>query len=607
MQKTSNYVLGIAAGQAAVGYAVVDKAGKLMRFKGKNMWGISWMEAAERRFLSDASSLNDDIDDLRELFADRLSALDPDFLFRVRTGDGEKNEFDGISSLMGQAFDKKTYLKACPTVYHLRKKLSTCEKRMDLRLIYLALHHILKHGGYPEEGINIYAKHKADLTLLKRLYRKYVPMKYSVMFRADGAGLKNYTNYVCRPPCCTKGEIYRTISFEFKKYADDEEVSFCFSEMRKGSFLPRLNDICPYHPSEIQEAADLLKHQSVYDPFFSEYGGRIIDLIRKRRTEWLSSYMTAVASHAVRLVKEVIKIQGLPDAVFFTYDGENEAAGLFGNLLVRKLKNVCGCTPDYLAAAVLTDIKKTCGLYDSRDINDYFYAQDAFLAASAGIGFCPCRFYMEAENSEHCLSAEEILSVTAGGEEKSLCNGLCDIRRVFGFCSFYESGFPDEQVFKDGRDFPKQMRAAAVCEKKPPLYNCRILYDGREYGVSSSGDLFSIGQLILSQGSLGVVAKLRNDKKVFSVSETEYFILYNELSDKAERMGFFDGKDGFRLVCREKFRMLAPEDRARYLFHLIEEIRANRVLEMSVETLDRNRIEIVDRSVTGLFEKKRKL
>lgn len=83
--------------------------------------------------------------------------------------------------------------------------------------------------------------------------------------------------------------------------------------------------------------------------------------------------------------------------------------------------------------------------------------------------------------------------------------------------------------------------------------------------------------------------------------------MYDELSDKAARFHSFGGIGRFRNACCEDFLLLAPADRRRFLFDWIEEMRAGHLFGISVEELDRDKIEILDRSVTGLFEKKRKL
>lgn len=600
----SNYEIGLAVGRDAVGYAVIEKSGKLARFKGKSMWGISHTGIAEQMLLYQSPTLDDSIETLRELFSDRLAVLDSDFLFRVRSGAAAEDGFDGIPSLMGQTFDKKTYLKSCPTVYHLRKQLLTSQKRADLRLVYLALHHILKHGGCPDDGLALYHKHKTDLIFLKRLYRRYVPLQYCKMFRADASELKNYVSYIRRPSLCTRTELYRTIFTDLEPYADDAEVSLCFSELRKGTFLPRAQDAAPYRPADVEETARILKCQSVYYPFLSEYEEPIAALIRKRRSEWVSAYMTASASQTARIVKEIVKLRQMePDGVFFTYVGKDSGADVCIGNVPRVLESICGCTVDYLPFDVLIKVKRNCALCDSRGVNDYFYAQDALLAAVIGGKLCPC----DSSSGDLLVKRRNMDGENSSVPCQESANGLpCYVRHAFGFCHFFESGIPTEIFDLCDGNWPETIKSEYVWNENRPL-GCRILYDGREYGISPSGELFSVAQLILSQSFLGVLLKLKNDDKGTAVCEEDYRTLYDELSNKAERFHSFGRLGCFRRICREDFLLLAPADRKKFLFDWIEEMRAGHLLGISVEELDRDRIEILDRSVTGLFEKKRKL
>lgn len=58
----SNYEIGLAVGRDAVGYAVIEKRGKLARFKGKSMWGISHTGIAEQMLFYQSPTLDDSIE-----------------------------------------------------------------------------------------------------------------------------------------------------------------------------------------------------------------------------------------------------------------------------------------------------------------------------------------------------------------------------------------------------------------------------------------------------------------------------------------------------------------------------------------------------------------
>lgn len=315
--------------------------------------------------------------------------------------------------------------------------------------------------------------------------------------------------------------------------------------------------------------------------------------------------MTANASHAARIVKEIMKIRQMkPDTIFFTYDGEEGGTGVCRDTVPHMLESICGCTVDYLPFDALMKVKRACALYDSRDVNDYFYAQDAFLAAAIGAKLYPCGGSAdEPAAGNQGIDGENPSAVCQSGAYRCTCY----VRHAFGFCHFFESGLPERAFIYDlyDRNRTETISESAWEEKKP--FGCRILYDGREYGVSPSGELFSTAQLILSQSVLGMLLKLKSDENIGTVREEEYRTVYDELSDKAARFHSFGGIGRFRNACCEDFLLLAPADRRRFLFDWIEEMRAGHLFGISVEELDRDKIEILDRSVTGLFEKKRKL
>ena len=52
------------------------------------------------------------------------------------------------SLFIDEDFTDKEYHEKFPTIYHLRKYLMTTEETPDIRLVYLAFHHMMKHRGH---------------------------------------------------------------------------------------------------------------------------------------------------------------------------------------------------------------------------------------------------------------------------------------------------------------------------------------------------------------------------------------------------------------------------------------------------------------------------
>lgn len=96
---------------------------------------------------------------MQELFVSEINKVDPDFFMRLadsqfRTEDKILHQSNTLFS--DELFRDKDYHNDFPTIYHLRKALIDEDKAFDIRLVYLAIHHILKHRGhFLFEGQNI--------------------------------------------------------------------------------------------------------------------------------------------------------------------------------------------------------------------------------------------------------------------------------------------------------------------------------------------------------------------------------------------------------------------------------------------------------------------
>lgn len=88
---------------------------------------------------------------LRDLFAEEISKVDPAFFERLRESkfleEDKKSSYPlGRYTLFAdQNYCDKDYHQQFPTIYHLRKALIEESGPFDVRLVYLAIHHILKN------------------------------------------------------------------------------------------------------------------------------------------------------------------------------------------------------------------------------------------------------------------------------------------------------------------------------------------------------------------------------------------------------------------------------------------------------------------------------
>ena len=159
VQMSKKYYLGLDIGTNSVGWAVTDENYNLYKYAGKRMWGIRLFEGgetAEQRRISRSnrrrlSRKKQRIDLLQELFAEEIAKMDPTFFIRLnesRLHLEDKSTGEKFPLFTDKDYTDIQYYKEYPTMYHLRKELIENSKVHDVRLVYLACHHILKNRGH---------------------------------------------------------------------------------------------------------------------------------------------------------------------------------------------------------------------------------------------------------------------------------------------------------------------------------------------------------------------------------------------------------------------------------------------------------------------------
>ena len=117
---------------------------------------------------------------LRLIMSDMALEVDPSFFIRLeKTTFLDKEDKKAIlkdnykmnyNLFCDEDYNDKKYFKDYPTIYHLRKKLCECDEKADPRLIYLALHHIVKYRGnflYEGQELHLESSNKEeDLKIL---------------------------------------------------------------------------------------------------------------------------------------------------------------------------------------------------------------------------------------------------------------------------------------------------------------------------------------------------------------------------------------------------------------------------------------------------------
>ena len=146
----------------SVGWATTDSEYSLLKVKGKDYWGVYLFDEAKtaesRRVFRSArrrlARTRQRINLLQELFSEEISKVDFSFFSRINNSKFETadKEVEGKDSLFhDELFSDKDYYKKYKTIYHLRSALTNLSEAVqikDIRLLYLAIHHIIKNRGH---------------------------------------------------------------------------------------------------------------------------------------------------------------------------------------------------------------------------------------------------------------------------------------------------------------------------------------------------------------------------------------------------------------------------------------------------------------------------
>lgn len=155
----SRYYIGLDIGTDSVGWAATNPKYEILKFKGKLMIGSRLFDSAntaadQRLYRSNTRRLDRKkwrIQLLQELFAPEISKVDFGFFQRLKDSflkDADKAVFQKNMLFNDKNYNDKDYHRDFPTIYHLRKALIENKKEYDVRLVYIALHHLIKHRGH---------------------------------------------------------------------------------------------------------------------------------------------------------------------------------------------------------------------------------------------------------------------------------------------------------------------------------------------------------------------------------------------------------------------------------------------------------------------------
>ena len=167
------YNIGLDIGTTSVGWAVVetDTQKIIRKGKGKNrkaLWGVRLFEEAStaegrRAFRSTRRRYDrrrNRIKLLQDEFENEINKVDSNFLKKL--DESKYHETDSFNKTIILTSEEKKlirdYNREYKTIYHLRNRLINDASKADIRLVYLAIHHMIKYRGnflYAVDNFNV--------------------------------------------------------------------------------------------------------------------------------------------------------------------------------------------------------------------------------------------------------------------------------------------------------------------------------------------------------------------------------------------------------------------------------------------------------------------
>lgn len=151
------FYIGIDIGTNSVGMACTDENYKLLRAKGKDLWAVRLFDEAKpasdrrtkRAMRRRLMRRRKRIEQLQTLLAPLVAEKDDTFFIRLNNSPYFVEDKRGTDSryviFADDDYNDADFYREYPTIYHLRSALIRGTAKKDIRLYYIALHHMLKY------------------------------------------------------------------------------------------------------------------------------------------------------------------------------------------------------------------------------------------------------------------------------------------------------------------------------------------------------------------------------------------------------------------------------------------------------------------------------
>ncbi len=282
--KNDKYSIGLDIGNTSVGWAVIGNDTQRLVKKGKGkerktLWGVRLFEdaktAAERRNFRSSRRRYDRrrwrIKLLQSIFKEEIEKIDKNFYTKLRESFYNENDDSNktIKILKEEKKKIKEYNNKYKTIYHLRNRLITDNSKEDLRLVYLAIHHIIKYrGNFLYESDNF----KADnLNVEEKLENIFFNVFDIYNLDNPNIDFNNLSKILLEE---SKNDVKSKTSEVLKNYLPKEFVSE-FIKMINGNKF----DFTKMFSIEIVENVKLSFNGSEYDDKYDEFCSLVGDNI----------------------------------------------------------------------------------------------------------------------------------------------------------------------------------------------------------------------------------------------------------------------------------------------------------------------------------------
>ncbi|MHA0856142.1 type II CRISPR RNA-guided endonuclease Cas9 [Paenibacillus sp. CMAA1364] len=151
-----NYSIGLDIGTNSVGWACINEQFEILKHRDRYAIGVHEFDAGEtaeaRRLQRGArrryNRRKRRIQLLQELWTPLMDNPQPFFSYTEEPTYWRKDNQFEERSLTHVLNQMRVNPKKYPTIYHLRSALLTEDRKFDLKLIYLAIHNVVKHRGH---------------------------------------------------------------------------------------------------------------------------------------------------------------------------------------------------------------------------------------------------------------------------------------------------------------------------------------------------------------------------------------------------------------------------------------------------------------------------